>query len=84
MNLHLPEEKYQEALQEWMYQLPLDEIPPLIRMTIGRLRNGNHTEEEAKTILARFRPIIDAWKKNNIMINLLLENTEEEGELPQR
>lgn len=84
MNLHLPEENYQEALQEWMYQLPLDEIPPLIRMTIGRLRDGNHTEEEAKETLIRFRPIIAAWKKNNIMINLLLENSEADGEMPSR
>lgn len=84
MDLYLPEEKYQEALQEWMYQLPLQEMPALIQMTVGRLRSGYHTEEEAKAILARFRPIIDAWKKNNIMINIILDNPDEDEESPRR
>jgi hypothetical protein len=84
MDLHLPEEKYQEALQEWMYQLPLRDMPPLILMTIARLRDGQYSEEEAKAILARFRPLIDAWKKNNIMLNIIIENTDEEEEPPLR
>jgi len=84
MNLILPEKAYQEALQEWMYDMPLQEINPLLRIPISKLRAAEASEEETRVTLERFRPLIEGWKKTNIALHVLLSNTSIDTPIPPR
>jgi len=66
------EEFYREACQEWLHNLPISELPTLIGLTVTLFRKGAASEEDAKIILNRFRPMVIHWKKNNILLQQLL------------
>lgn len=67
------ETTYQEALQIWLYTIPLAELTDPVRPPIQELRIGNIAEEEAKQALFPYRSLILQWHKNNFLLNNLLK-----------
>jgi hypothetical protein len=72
------EEFYREACQEWLRNLPISELPTLIGLTVTLFRKGVASEEDAKIILNRFRPMVIHWKKNNTLIQQMLSTISDE------
>ncbi len=70
--LILPKKLYEEALHEFLYDIPPNDLPPLLNVIVSRFRKGEYDENYAKAKLEKYRLLIEAWKKNNVMIDILL------------
>lgn len=70
--LILPQNLYEEALHEFLYDMPPIELPLIINVIVTRFRKGEYDEIYAKAKLEKYRSLIEAWKKNNLFIDILL------------
>ena len=76
----LADEKfYQEACQDWLHNLPPAELPLIINLAVSQFRNGLISKEEARKTLDRFRSMLIEWKKNNSLIQQMMNKIPDEA-----
>jgi hypothetical protein len=71
--MNISEETFQVTAEEWLFQLPLKELPAGTDEIVSRFRNCEYTKECAIALLRSFRRDLLRWHANNVTLNVLLE-----------
>jgi hypothetical protein len=67
------QETLQEALHEWLHNIPVAELPPIINEIVENYRQGNLNKKTTEEALTRYKVCLLQWADHNQNLRKLLE-----------